>query len=355
MRGFPAVLAIVCAFTTPAAGSDNATSARSSQLGKVKLRPPDGERRALAGINFPPNQGNTNNGSMCRGPYHWGYTNAQIAAANAHFNAMRLPINQATANDPEALETMKHYVDQFAGKHAIIAMVDISAAAYDSCDHNTSQGDGSPDHGVPQAWAKIHAVFKDYPNVHYEIFNEPHAFSKETAREYVRAMRAIIHDAKLPEHRCILDGVGFANDIQAVAAAGWAGDLGYHFYPFFLNKNRPDLKDKRHPYTQSAYSNLVQSAIGSLGNRTWVTEFGASLGYSNRCYDTFDTGDADAPSQNINALRGLDDALRALRTTGRGVKGVFYWHGRHNDDSYDFWSSKNAQGACKVREIESNA
>jgi hypothetical protein len=344
MRGILSILtitAITAMISQPepsaAAGSGTGTRARTA-LGKDKERPLDGRGPALAGINFPPQRGNTRTGSFCGGVYNWRYTNKQIADANATFNAMRLPINIETANDREELMKMRHYVDQFAGKHAIIALVDTTSVHYRDCnDDKTDQGDGIPNRGAAAAWAKIHAVFKGYPNVHYEIFNEPHGFGD--AGHYVREMKAIIHDAKLPPHRCILDGTGYADNIQAVAAAGWTGDLGYHFYPGSIR-------------TQPDYSNLVQTKIGALGKRTWITEFGANLGYNNPCYDRFDKGDHKDESSNINALRGLDDALRALRARGQGVKGVFFWHGRHNDDSYDFWSSKNTQGACKVREIE---
>jgi hypothetical protein len=56
----------------------------------------------------------------------------------------------------------------------------------------------------------------------------------------------------------------------------------------------------------------------------------------------------------VNTLRGLDDALRALKADGHGVKGAFAWHGWNNGDSYDYWASINANGACKVREIETH-
>jgi hypothetical protein len=198
-------------------------------------------------------------------------------------------------------------------------------------------------------------VFKDYPNVRYEIFNEPHGYDKDHGydpKRYVEAMEAIIRKAKLPRHRCILDGTGYADNIQAVAHAGWDGDLGFHFYPGFLSKDR----------SQSNYSNAVKKAIGKLGKRTWITEFGANLTSHNPCYDKYEPAADDRKKHDarndikndINALRGLDDALRALRAEGDGVKGAFLWHGRNNKDPYDFWGPNAKQGACKVREILSH-
>jgi hypothetical protein len=271
--------------------------------------------------------------------YNWGYSNADIAAANATFNIMRLPINEATANDPGALQTMKGYVDQFADQRAIICMFGTVKP-----NGSNSHGDGLPDGlaAMGAAWAKVNAVFATYPNVHYEILNEPFGYTPQNsagAAHYVSDMKEIISYGGLPSSKVILDGMGYADDVQLVAAAGWTGDLGYHFYPNWSSTR-----------TQSAYSNLAQAAIGSLGPRTWITEFGANLGYENSCYNVYDDG-SNPQSGDVNALRGLDDALFALRSEGKGVKGAFFWHGWNNEDSYDYWASFNSQGACKVREI----
>lgn len=292
---------------------------------------------AMAGINFPPTQGTSNAGAFQSGVYSWGYSNAQIAASNYTFNMMRLPVNEDTADDPAALATMKGYVDQFAGKNAIICMFGVAKPGL-------SHGDGFPDGlaAMGAAWAKVNAVFASYPNVHYEIFNEPFGYSKSDPAHYVSDMEAIIGYAGLPADKCILDGMGYADDVELVASGGWNGDLGYHFYPTWSSD-----------HTQPGYSNLVQASLEGVSHRTWVTEFGANLGYDNACYDTFDDG-THYWSADVNALRGLDDALRALKAGGHGVKGAFYFHGWNNEDSYDFWAPFNTDGACKVREIESH-
>jgi hypothetical protein len=292
---------------------------------------------AWAGINLPPTQGSSNAGAFLSGVYHWSYSNAQVAAANHTFNAMRLPINEDTANDPTALAVLKGYVDQFAGQRAIICM-------FGRAKTGQTHGDGFPDGlaAMGAAWAKIHAVFGSYPNVHYEIFNEPFGYAKSDPGHYVDDMKAIIRYGGLPAGKCILDGMGYADDVQLVASGGWSGDVAFHFYPNWSSD-----------HNQSVYSNLVQARLGSLGPRTWITEFGANLGYNNACYETYDDG-SHAWSADVNALRGLDDALRALKARGHGVKGAFYWHGWNNGDSYDYWASFNTNGACKVREIQAH-
>jgi hypothetical protein len=298
------------------------------------------------GINFPPNQGTSGGGAFLPGIYTYTYTNQQIAAANSTFNMMRIPINEATANDPASLQKIKGYIDQFAGHYAIICMFGVAQTG-------KTHGDGFPDGlaAMGAAWTNINAIFASYPNVHYEIFNEPFGYPWSTLAEkqhYVSDMETIITDAGMPisNPKIILDGMGYAQKVDEVVEGGWTGDIAYHFYPNWINP------ENQTP-SQSNFSNLVQGTLGTYGQRVWITEFGANLSEPNTCYDTFDGG-TTAADQNINALRGLDDALRALRANGHGVKGAFAWHGWDNGDTYDFWLPSNGNGACKIHEIETH-
>lgn len=297
------------------------------------------------GINFPPQQGTSGDGAFLPGIYNYTYTNAQIAASNPTFNMMRIPINVETADDPASLQKIKGYIDQFAGHYAIIAMFGTLQSG------ETGHGNGFPNglQAMGAAWANINAVFSSYPNVHYEIFNEPFGYSWSTLADkqhYVSDMETIISYGGLPLSKCILDGMGYAQKVDEVVEGGWTGDIAYHFYPNWIDPANETP-------SQSNFSNLVQSTLGTYGSRVWVTEFGADLSQNNNCYDTYDSGTSEA-DQNINALRGLDDALRALRAAGQGVKGAFAWHGWNNGDTYDYWLSSNSNGACKIREIETH-
>jgi hypothetical protein len=292
---------------------------------------------ALAGINLPPTQGTSNAGAFLPGISTWSYTDAQLAAASSTFDIVRLPINVATANDPTTLALLQGIVDQMPAQRAILCLFGTSTTG----DHGTGVVDDVA--AATAAWMNIDAVFGGYPNVHYEIFNEPFGYTKADPTTYVTTMTQIITGAGLPPQKCILDGMGYADDIQLVAGAGWTGDVGYHFYPNWSSD--PE---------QSTYSNLVQGAIGALGPRTWITEFGANLSYPDPCYQTYEDG-AQPSSADVNALRGLDDAVGALRAAGNGLEGVVSWHGWDNGDSYDFWDGSNAQGACKVRLIQSDS
>ncbi len=306
----------------------------------------NGASAAARGINFPPIQGTSGTGAFLPGIYNYSYTNKQIRDSAFRFNSMRLPINVATANDPASLQKLKGYVDQFPDRSAIICMFDTLVG------NQTGHGDGLPNdiNTMGDAWAKVHRVFAAYPNVRYEIFNEPFGYSKSNPKAYVDDMKAIIARAGLPFDKSIINGMGYADNIDLVVQGGWNGDLAYHFYPTWVGAGP----------TQSAFSSRAQTDLGRWSSRTWITEFGANLGwtaqfgYANNCYETY-TDASHSYSRDVNTLRGLDDALRALKSKGRGVKGTFHWHGWHNEDSYDFWATKNAQGACKVMLIQSKS
>jgi hypothetical protein len=309
------------------------------------------------GINFPPTQGTSGAGAFAGGILAYNYTNAQIAASNSTFNMMRLAVNVDTANDPASLQKLKGYVDQFAGHYAIIAMFGVQKTG-------KSHGDGLPDGlaAMGAAWYNIDQVFASYPNVHYEIFNEPFgycptdpttgnidcaALTLAQKQHYVSDMEEIITDAgmSITNPKIMIDAIGYASFVDDTVQGGWNGDIAYHFYYNWIGS----------PYSQSRYSNKVQGDLATYGQRVWITEFGADLNGANNCYDTYDgitTG--GGIDQNINTLRGLDDGLRALRANGHGVKGAFAFHGWNNGDKYDYWLAANSNGACKIREIEAN-
>jgi hypothetical protein len=189
------------------------------------------------GINLPPAyyvNGVADSGDAAFQPvvYDWPYTDAQVAGAAADFNMIRFPINEPTANNPASLTQLEGYINQIPGHWAIICMCGTNYPGAP-----TSHGNGFPDGlaAMGAAWKKINAVFSSYPNVYYEIFNEPFGYDHTNAAHYVSDMETIISDGGLPTSKCILDGQGYADDIIDVANAGWNGMLGYHFYPTWIS------------------------------------------------------------------------------------------------------------------------
>ena len=58
-------------------------------------------------------------------------------------------------------------------------------------------------------------------------------FGYRSAEHYLHEMLSIIMAAELPLDRVVLDGIGYAKDVQSVAAT-WPGWLAYHLYPNWL-------------------------------------------------------------------------------------------------------------------------
>ena len=130
---------------------------------------------------------------------------------------IRFPINEATANNAASLSKLKGYINQIPGHWAIIAMFGTSTTG--------GHGNGLPNGlaAMGAAWKNINAVFSSYPNVYYEVFNEPFGYADNTQSDwshYVSDMRTIISDGGLPTGRCILDGLGYASDINHVVSGG---------------------------------------------------------------------------------------------------------------------------------------
>jgi len=291
-----------------------------------------------AGINLPSTQGSSGTGAFMPGVYNFSYTPAEVAALRGYgFTSIRLPVNVISANDAGVMSKLKSYVDAIGGR-GIICMFGTAI------DEGDNHGSGIVDNvtATSQAWAQVHKVFASFPEVKYEIFNEPAGYTSAT--EYYNTMLFIIQAADLPAHKCILAGTSWESGIQEVASLGWQGYLGYHIYPNWL----PDGQR-----TQEQYSNLVQHQLSGLSSRVFITEFGANLNRPNHKYDEYDpsgTGGGD-----VNCLRGLNDAVIALRQQGLGIKGAFHWHGWHNGDSFDFFEPSNANGSAGVSRIIKDA
>jgi len=271
----------------------------------------------LPGINLPPLQGTTNAGAFLPGVFKLDYTKDDLERVKgAGFRLVRIPVNGETARDPASLEKIGEIIERTGG-HAIICFFDTKKPG------EGNHGDGKPDDpgAVGSCWAAIHAKLKGHLSVKYELFNEPFGYPKtpQGAKQYVSDMRRIMRTGGLPEGRCIIDGVGYADNIQLVAKAGWDGELGYHFYPTWQAEGRR---------TQEGYSTKAQADLKGLSQRTHVTEFGAHLGLGD-VYRHY-TKDGSKGSADRNTLRGLHDAIIALHRAGKGVKSLCLWHGWPN-------------------------
>jgi predicted esterase len=294
---------------------------------------------ACKGINLPTTQGTTNSGAFLPGIYQFNYTEEDLKRIQANgFTRLRIPFNASTALDADSLERIAKLF-QAVNNQGILCFFDTRQ------EEEGTHGDGRPNDltEMIKSWTAINKRFQNFPGIYYELFNEPFGYTQnaEGSKEYVSDMQEIIKGAKLPKDRCILDGLGYANNIAIVANSGWQGELAYHFYPSWM----PDgLR------TQENFSNRIQTELKNLSQRVHITEFGANL-RMNSDYETY-TADGSIASQDRNALRGFHDAVIELRESGKGVKSTYHWHGWHNGDSYDMFDKASRGGASKVNKIQ---
>jgi len=289
----------------------------------------------FAGLNIPPNQGSSGTGAFMPGVYKYQYSAQDITNIKlSGFSAIRLPVNIETSLDSASLAKLKEYIEAVDGR-AVICMF---GTDFTGDGHGTGKVDDVA--GTASAWENIHETFASFPDVKYEIFNEPFGYSK--ASEYYQDMQTIISTAALPIERCILAGLTYESVLRPLVELGWKGDFGYHAYPNWL----PDGNR-----TQEGFSTKIQEDLAGLSTRVWITEFGGALNVANPDYSHFEPSGVGG---DVNLFRGLHDALLALKGRGEPVRGAFHWHGWHNGDSYDFWEPKNANGASEVRNIMSD-
>ena len=262
------------------------------------------------GVNLAPTRGNSNTGSFVRDQYYWSYLDQQewylSRLRSFRVQSLRIPINVVTAQNATALLRMRSFAERATGGRVVLVMFDSYTdtsrtdeelmAAY-------SHGDGKVNSvsEFAAAWAAAHAVFRETSAL-YEIFNEPFGYGSN-AREYVREMERIIALARLPRERCILDGLKYAENVKGVAAAGWDGLLGYHYYPFYLKTSEEWRHEER-----------MYSDISPVADRVVITEFGADLRLR---------------AEDVACIRGMAAAVARLRGEGRGVLGAYQWHGWH--------------------------
>ncbi|MDO9375302.1 MAG: RICIN domain-containing protein [Ferruginibacter sp.] len=162
-------------------------------------------------------------------------------------------------------------------------------------------------------WTNVLANFSNNGNIYFEVFNEPHGYSvsdlKTLYAEFLTRFPA------LPKRRVILDGVGYATDVNSIGSDNRFNGclLSFHFYSWFANsKTTADwelpLRSINHP------------------ERTITTEFGVPM-TNGKNYLEHPGSDAE-----ITYFQGMTNQLHEL-----GM-GSMYWPGLRAGDSYSMFS-----------------
>lgn len=369
-----------------------------------------GTRPIDRGLNLPVTQGVTRDGAFFPGVYQMEYKPDQVsrAASHAGFSALRLPINVETAHSPEALQKHRKYLDSVGG-HGIICLFDTSLVPGTSWPRYGNLT-GKVDR-VAQAWKQVHSFFASYGDaVLYEIFNEPWGYGSD-ATAYLKDMTTVIHLAGLPRDRVILAGLYGSADVQSVARAGWQGYLAYHVYVFWLpegQRSRGQYAQKIQADLEGLSSRVFitefgvgldgntadverdeqeQDVIRYQGNTSAPSDWQLEHDESNASLKTIcqkhpgnawckrhfsfsqapnlgadviaktQHGSAAVAAQQpsmyqqdtMNFLRGMRDALLIFKKRGKGVRGLYHWHGWHNGDTWDFWDAANARSSRMIQ------
>eukprot|EP00729_Bicosta_minor_P012198 gene12198-31253_t len=192
--------------------------------------------------------GTSGTGAFLPGVYNFSYPPSQLSTMKTlGFTSIRIPINIKTANNPASLIQMRALVEGVGGG-AVICMFGTGSLIT----HGTGRIDSMTD--AIGAWRKVHLVFASLPDVYYEIFNEPHG-------SYIDDMQQVIAGADLPQDRCILDALGWAQDVKGLVALGWEGYIGYHFYPWWLPANS----------SRAEFAALLQLDLLGASSRIFLT------------------------------------------------------------------------------------
>lgn len=281
-----------------------------------------------AGLNLPSTQGTSNAGNFQPGIFPFDYTpEVRERIANSHFTHLRLSLNAETAHNPKALDQLESLA-ALTDYHGILCMWDTNQG------NETGHGNGLPNDldQLAAAWKAIHQKFSKYPNLRYEIFNEPfgYPYTPEGAKRYLADMRTITEKANLPVERCILNALGYAQEPRLLVQAGWTGSIAYHVYPNWLPEEKRSAKN----FTKHIVSTLVD-----IPNEILVTEYGTSLNQ-----DPSETGET-------SLIPGLANAIQHLNSKGSQITGTYHWHGWDNGDSYSYWHPDNADGADSIHTL----
>jgi endoglucanase len=246
------------------------------------------------------------------------------AFQNAGANTVRLPVNPATVLD-SWWQAYKGSIDKASSKNMKVLL---------GYWEGSSSRDGLIDNTTNfwRMWDTIVANYSSNALIYFEVFNEPHGYSatdlKTLYNQFVTRYPAI------PKSRFVLDGVGYASDVNTIGADTRFTDcmLSFHDYTWF-ETSKTTTADWERPVKSLAYP-----------TRTIVTEFGTVM--------TDGTNYSGAPGSNVNNtyLQGMTNSLHDL-----GV-GCVYWPGLRTGDTYSMFtlsgttvSTNNSSGLTRLK------
>ena len=185
-------------------------------------------------------------------------------------------------------------------------------------------------------WAKIVEKYGDHPNAYFEIFNEPHMYSKTELRDlYAQWLSKF---PNVPRDHILLDGSGLAWNVPDIADdPRFEGCLfAVHEYTFWNMSIT----------TEQGWKNSFKGKVGKYIDRTVCTEWGGAMSPGEKNGVHYDYMDYNSTPTNyfMAYIRGMSDQLREWEM------GSFYWPGLRDGDWYSM-TKRSGEGANIKLEI----
>lgn len=183
-------------------------------------------------------------------------------------------------------------------------------------------------------WKMWDTVVKEYgsnPDAYFEIFNEPHMYSKTELRDLYAKWLARYPD--LPRDHVLLDGSGLAWNVPDIADdSRFDGCLfAVHEYTFWNMSIT----------TEQGWMNSFKGKVGKYADRTVATEWGGAMGPGDKNgvhYEIMDYNDPNPKNYFMAYIRGMSEQLRQWKM------GSFYWVGLRDGDWYSM-VTRSGEGA----------
>ena len=185
-------------------------------------------------------------------------------------------------------------------------------------------------------WARLVEKYGDHPNAYFEIFNEPHMYSKNDLRNlYATWLEKF---PNVPRDHILLDGSGMAQNVPDIADdPRFEGCLfAVHEYTFWnMSIN-----------TEQGWKNSFKGKVGKYIDRTVCTEWGGAMAPGDKAGVHYETMDYNSTPTNyfMAYIRGMSDQLREWEM------GSFYWPGLRDGDWYSM-TKRSGEGANIKLEI----
>lgn len=239
-------------------------------------------------------------------------------------NSVRIPVNEPTIYD--FWDTYKGVIDG-SMKHGRVIM-GYWGPAQPSGPKNMDRWWGM--------WEKIVKDYGENPKAYFELFNEPHMFSKNDLRNlYATWLEKF---PNVPHDHVILDGTGMAQNVPEIADdSRFDGCLfAVHEYTFW----------NMGITTEDGWRNSLKGKVGKYADRTICTEWGGAMSPGDKAGVHYETMDYNQNPTNyfMAYIRGIPEQLREWEM------GSFYWPGLRDGDWYSM-TKKSGEGANIKLEI----